>query len=260
MEAALEALLAKPAVWADGAYGTALRAYVPDGQAVECLNRTQPDRVRALADEYVVAGAAVLWSNTFGAALPTFSMPEQRVEIVRAGVRIAQLAAGGRPVFAALGPTPDVPLLRELALHALEAGAVAVVLETQTSATDAAHAVAVLSKAAVPVFATFTVRRDGHGAINTHCGTPLQEAGRAVVVAGALGTGVNCCDGPATVLAGIQALRATLSAPLIARPNTGVPTPRTAAEFRVALRELHTAGAWLVGGCCGSTPEHLQRE
>jgi methionine synthase I (cobalamin-dependent) len=118
-------------------------------------------------------------------------------------VRLALAAAAGRAaVFACLGPTKAdaAALYPGLADMAMAAGADGVVLETMTDARVTAAAVAALTRAGHTPMISFTV----DGAQRLLCGTPLLDAARAARVAGAAAIGVNCCDGPAAVLAGID--------------------------------------------------------
>lgn len=245
---------------ADGAYGTALRGNARDGRRVEWMNLEAPDAVLALARAYVAAGAGVLWTNTFGAALEGMVDDARRDAAVAAGVRIAREAADGRVrVLAALGPLRGDAAAgyASLAETAMGAGADGIVLETMTVAEDARAAAALLAGAGVPVAVTFTITVDAAGAARTLCGAELRDAARAVEDAGAMAAGVNCCDGPATVLAGVHALCGAVGVPIIARPNAGVDQAMDAEVFGAWGRRLFDAGASIVGGCCGTGPGHI---
>lgn len=139
----------------------------------------------------------------------------------------------------------------------MRAGADGVVLETMTDAEDARAGAAVLAGAGAPVAVTFTVALDAQGAVRTLCGALLRDAARRAEDAGAMSVGVNCCDGPATALAGVAALRGAVGVPIIARPNAGVGGSMGAEEFGAWGRRLFDAGAAVVGGCCGTTPGHI---
>jgi len=254
----IAALLAQGPVLADGAYGTALLPHVQPGERVEQLNLRAPTLVRALAEAYVAAGARVLWSNTFGVGLPGFTASE-RNDAMRAGVTIARAAAGDtRAVFAALGPMAcDMDDFAALLRVAREAEADAVVLETMTRVPEALTWCAACATEGMPVAVSYTVQRGDNGALRKLDGVALLDAARRAKDAGGFAVGVNCCDGPATVLDAVRALHDAGIGPILARPNAGMPAPAEAAAFATALRALADAGAWLVGGCCGTTPAHI---
>jgi methionine synthase I (cobalamin-dependent) len=176
------------------------------------------------------------------------------------GVEIARAAGNcALPVLAAFGPLRGEAVggYAGLAEVAMLAGAEGVVLETMTDAEDARAGVAVMVGAGVPVAVTFTAVVDAQGAVRTLCGKPLGDAARRVEDAGAMAVGVNCCDGPATVLAGVTELRGVVGVPIIARPNAGVERTMGAEEFGAWGARLFAAGAAVVGGCCGTTPGHI---
>lgn len=262
MSPPLRELLALPRVLGDGAYGTALQQALLPGERVEQLNLRAPEQVRGLAEAYVAAGAQAIWSNTFGLGLEGFPATEA-IPALRAGVDIARAAAGKtRAVFAALGPL--APHLNDVAgtytrlgICAREASADAVMLETALNADMTQRAVAACVKAGVPVAVSFTLRRAATGHLETHDGMAWPEAALRAADAGAFAVGVNCCDGPSTVRDGISALASVVALPLIARPNTGVPHVCSPQHFADAADVLYRCGVWLVGGCCGTTPEHI---
>jgi len=248
----------------DGAWASHLRAKFPGLVWAETCNLDAPAAVRALARHYVDAGAEVLWTNTFSLSNPDFPGRADRDALLRAGVDLARAAAGPqRKVIAALGPGPP-ECCALLARAAADAGADAVVFETQTSARACAETLrAARMHTPIPLLASFTLRPGGHALL---CGTSLVNAARHAQAAGAIALGVNCCDGPETVLAGIQALAAGFDIPLFARPNAGLPTqgagglywPLAPGDFGPWARALADAGAALVGGCCGVGPAHIR--
>lgn len=257
MDSAWQSLLARQHVLGDGAYGTALRAHAPAGLAVEWLNLRAPEAVSALARAYVEAGAELLWTNTFACALPGEWALAERCAVARAGVEIA-VEAGRVPVIAALGPPVpgkgDVALYLALAEVAREAGACGVVIETITAVEAGAEVVGALAGAGHGVLASVTPRADAAGGWRTLCGTPLEEAARMLEEAGAAAVGVNCGDGPAGWGEMLAAMRHGTRLRLLARPNVGGLSPTPFARMGA---DLWPAGAWLVGGCCGTTPAHV---
>lgn len=253
----LSSILMQRPILADGAYATALACKLGAGERAEQLNLRAPARVRALAQAYVDAGAMALWSNTFGVVLPQFPDAD-RVAALREGVAISRAVAGhSRAVFASLGPMTEAAGYVEFAQTARGAGADAVVLETMTRLPAALAACCACAEADLPTALSFTLQRDGDGVLRTLDGVPLLEAAQRVQQAGAFAVGVNCCDGPDMVIEAVQILRKGVSLPILARPNAGIPEPADAASFARAVATLADAGAWLIGGCCGTTPAHL---
>lgn len=245
------------------------------------LNISQPEIVGAIHAEYVKAGAEVLETNTFGAnhyRLLRHGFEARVEEINRAGVRLARAAAGKAVMVAgSVGPLgvriePLGKLGREEARTAFreQIGALAdegvdlILLETFGSIEELHQAVLAAREAApgVPVVAEVTIDDEGNALDGTEpetFGVKLTDFGVDVV-------GCNCSIGPAAMLDTIERLRRVTSLPLAAQPNAGMPrsvegrniylcSPEYMASY---ARKFVAAGVSLVGGCCGTTPEHIK--
>ena len=277
--------LAQGVLVADGAWGTQLRATGFAGPA-EALNVEQPFRVEALARDYLAAGARLLSTNTFSAnrlALSRFQSSLDPVTLARAGAEIARRAAdemGGVAVGGVIGPSgrilavreapPDVvrEAFREQAQALVDGGVDLLVLETFSELEECELALeAVRTVAAtMPVAAcmsfdsgpqrTLTVMRAEAGA----CAARLTQAGADLI-------GANCGAGIAHALPAVVAIRAHTDRPLWAKPSAGLPDllegrtayPYTADDFGAHVPGLLDAGVAVLGGCCGTGPEHIRR-
>lgn len=271
----LEALRSGRVLLMDGAMGTELqKAGIGDGECHELWNLTRPERVRAIHQAYVDAGAEVLVTNTFQA---------HRIEIpefwpaTQAALRIAREVAGeGRFVLYDVGPF-GVNGRRWGAASALNAArhgpADALIVETCSAISDLATLVkyrrrkGIRRKSSLPLLLSWTFLRPPGGEIGTaHSDTPERcagEASRHDIAA----LGVNCGRdiGIDDVVEIVRRYRAVTKLPLFARPNAGTPTrqgdrwlyPLTPEALAARLPELLEAGACMVGGCCGTTPAHI---
>ena len=288
--------LARGPILCDGAMGTQLyaRQRSPLGggasleSSFEALNLTRPELVSDVHRAYLAAGAEIIESNTFGAnrfKLAERSLAHQVAEINAAGVRLARQAveSAGRTAFVAgsIGPlgvrlTPTGPLSTEEAHAAFheqitalaEARADVLILETFGDLDEIQQAIRAAQAACdLPILAQMTFTLDGRTSLGH---TPdviarsLSEMGVAVI-------GANCSVGPARVLPVIEAMRAALGDPsgppyFSAQPNAGWPEsaggrimyPATPEYLGDYARRFVVAGATLVGGCCGTTPDHIR--
>ncbi len=279
--------LAQGVILADGAMGTMLHARenLPMDTCFDLLNITEPEVVESIHRAYVEAGAELIETNTFSAnitKLTACNLEEECAEINRAGVELARRAAGAapdRPVYVAgsVGPlgvrlAPFGRLTAREAHHAFHvqlaaligAGVDALLFETFTDL----HALAEAIKAAraidpdIPIIAQMTFTRDNRTTLGD---TPAQVA-RQLSEHDVDVIGVNCSSGPAQILRIVQLMRqAAPGARLSVMPNAGWPEmaggrvmyPATAdyfAEYALAFKD---AGACIVGGCCGTTPDHV---
>ncbi len=280
MDAAeLRRTLAEGPLLADGGMGTSLIARgAPVGACLEAMNLEDPADVEQVHRGFAAAGARLIVTNTFGAnrfRLAAYGLADRVGAINRAGVSIArragaQIVAGSvGPLGVRLAPYGRVGLEDALAAYAeqvaalVEGGADLVLIETQSDLREIEQALAAARTAApgVAVVASATFTRDDRTLLGE---TPGQVASRLVEL-GADAIGVNCGEGPAQVLRVLRAMRpAAGDVPLVARPNAGGPaevggrfvypaTPGYVAEHALAFVE---EGAAVVGGCCGTGPEH----
>lgn len=266
----------------DGAMGTMLyERGVFVHVCYDELSLTQPDLVRQIHEGYVAAGADILETNTFGAnpvKLSSFGLEAQTEALNAAAAGLARRAAGARvSVVGALGPLgiriePFGPTARNEAealfgrqVDGLLAGDVdGFLLETFADVEELAAALrAVRARCDLPVIAQMTVGETGV----TAYGTDIETVARRLTDLGADVVGLNCAVGPAAMLDAIERMAAVTATPLSAQPNAGV--PREVGDRKIYLaspeymaryaRRFIEAGARFVGGCCGTTPEHIRR-
>jgi len=274
-------------LFADGGMGTGLFARgLATGDCPELWNVDHPDRVADCHGEFVGAGADIILTNTFGANARRLALhgAESRVaELSAAGARLARAVAdaAGRPVAVAgsMGPTGDIlaplgPLSGEAAeavfraqASALAAGGADVLwIETISSVEELRAALSAAGTTGLPVVATMSFDTNGR----TMMGLTPEDAVRTAAEAAhpPVAFGANCGIGPAELLDTVVSF-AGAAAPrplIVAKGNCGIPqysgghlhysgTPEVMADYAVLARD---AGARIIGGCCGTTGEHVR--
>jgi methionine synthase I (cobalamin-dependent) len=283
----LSRLNAGQVLLADGATGTRLQSEgLEAGQAPEVWVLEQPQRVRGLHQGYIDAGSDILLTCTFGGTrfrLERDKLAGRVAEVNRAAAELAREVAAaaqeasGREIWVAgdMGPTGELlaPLgsltaqevtqaYAEQAAALAEGGADLLIIETMSDLGEAKAAIAgARSVSDLPLFCTFSF--DTHG--RTMMGIRPETVAREIAPLVA-GLGANCGRDPAEFIGFMQAMRqAAPQASLWAKPNAGLPrvegdqviydaTPRYMAGI---ARQLRDAGAQIIGGCCGTTPEHI---
>lgn len=289
MSAGLEKLFTGRPVLCDGAMGTMLYSCgVFINRCYDELNVTQPEMVRSVHEQYLLAGAEVIETNTFGAnsfRLEHFGLRDKVREFNIAGAKLARQcvdavrekqateafvagAVGSLGVrlepFGTLSPAAARAAFAEQIAALAEGGVDLLILETMMSLDEAEQAITAAREVApkLPVIALMTVDEEA----NCLDGSTPEQAAHRLTAAGADAIGCNCSVGPATVLTAIECMRRHTTLPLVAMPNAGMPrnvegrniyltSPDYLARFaRKAIR----AGATWVGGCCGTTPAHIR--
>ena len=265
----------------DGAMGTMLYGRgVFVNVCYDELNLRQPDLVRDIHREYVKAGAEIIETNTFGAnpfKLANYGLSDEVERINMEAVRLAREAASGRAVvMGAIGPlgvriepfgetavAEAVAAFARQATGMLEAGVDGFILETFSDVEELRAAVAaVRGLSDLPVVAQMTVGEDGR----THYGTDPLTFGAQISDMPVQVIGVNCSVGPHGVLEAVEQLARVTTLPISAQPNAGL--PRAVGDRKIYMaspeymasysRRMVEAGAKFVGGCCGTTPEHIK--
>ncbi len=266
----------------DGAMGTQLyERGIHLGRCFDSLSLEDPDLVRQVHRAYREAGAQVLQTNTFGAnpfKLRVHHLAEQLVEINQQGARLARECAGEDLLVAgSMGPLgikiePWGPTSREEVraafrrqAEALLAGGVDLFsLETFASPEELSEAVRGVRAAGPDLTIVAQLTLDERG--QTFYGLPIEEAVRIVETAGPDVVGLNCTVGPELMLEALEKLVAVTTLPIAVRPNAGFPkrideryfylsSPDYFGRYGVRFAE---AGARIIGGCCGTTPEHIR--
>ena len=265
----------------DGAMGTILQAKgLQPGELPELWSVSHREELVDIHRSYLEAGADFLKANTFGANRFKLEGSGYSVgEIVEAGVQNALQAAeewGKGVVFLDIGPTgkllrPMGDLAFEEAVSAFQemvhagvmAGAQAILIETMSDIYEAKAALlAAKENSDLPVFVTMTFDEDG----KLLTGGDLAVAAAVLEGLGADAIGFNCGLGPKQMAALLPKLREFTGLPIVVNPNAGLPVEREGKtcydvgpeEFAGWMGEIAREGAWVVGGCCGTTPEHIR--
>ncbi len=269
-------------VFLDGATGSNLRAAgLPAGVNTEAWVLEHPQVLVDLQRSYVEAGSQILYAPTFGANAVNLSMYDLDVDVGkmnRALVALSRQASDGRALVAGdittTGKRPDVPgeisyahlieVYRQQAEALLEAGVDLFVVETMLGITECSAAIeAIRSLSELPVLCTLTL--DSIGA--AYFDGDAEQAAHLLPELGADAIGVNCGQGPELYLSVIARMAELSPVPIIAKPNAGMPTiledgsavySMSPGKFAREMRKLQKAGASILGGCCGTTPEHIR--
>lgn len=262
----------------DGGMGTMLQKQgLQLGDIPELLCFTDPHRITDIHRAYVQAGAELIYTNTFGGnrfKLQGTGHSVEELAMVAVGcARDACRGTNARVAFSAgacgrlLQPAGAMSfeecyqVYREMAVAAEHSGADCIVFETMMDLAEARIAVlAAKENTRLPVFATMTYEADGR----TFLGCSVRAMGIVLEGAGADAIGINCSLGPDRMLPVVQALSESTTLPLILKLNAGLPDPQTGeyglspAEYARLLAPYPALGVAFLGGCCGTTPEHIR--
>src|ERR1700727_3105509 len=283
MSSAFLSRLQKGAVLCDGAMGTLLYSKgIFINRCYDELNLSQPDLIRGIHHDYLQAGAEIIETNTFGAnsfRLGRHSLADKVREINLVGARLGREAAKSFDVWVAgsVGPLGSriEPVgktsfqeareaFRQQIEALVEAGVDLLILETFGYMEEIHQAMLAARdvSASIPIVAQVTIDEDGNcldGSDPESFVPKLAEWGAGVI-------GCNCSVGPVAMLDAMERVRAATSLPLAAQPNAGIPrsvegrniylcSPEYMASY---ARKFVAAGVRLVGGCCGTTPDHIR--
>lgn len=266
----------------DGATGTNMaKAGLPRGGCTEAWIATHPRPLVELQRAYVDAGSQIVYAPTFGAnrvSLARFGLEGELARLNAALVELSKQAAGGRAMVAGdittTGkPVTDDPadyearieLYREQAQALVAAGVELFAVETMMGVSETMAAVeAIRSVSDLPVLCTLSLQSDG----KAYFDGSGEEAAGALEALGANAVGVNCSSGPDQLESVVAMMRRACSLPIVAKPNAGLPVidettgeavyGMDAATFAGHMKKLHAAGATLLGGCCGTTPDYIR--
>ncbi len=272
-----EALAGRAYLLFDGGMGTLVQAAglhtvhaVPD-----LLNLTHPEAIVAIQRQYVEAGADCITTNTFSANRLKLASTDATVAEVYAAAAANARAAGAPLVAGDIGPTGALleplgtltfdeafDIFSEQACAAEAAGCDLIVVETMADLLEAKAAVlAAVESTTLPVFATMTFGEDGR----TFLGTTPAIAATTLSALGASAVGLNCSLGPTELAPLVGELAPHDRALVMAQPNAGLPRIQDGEtvfdvgpnEFAQAMEAILDAGAMVIGGCCGTTPDHI---
>jgi methionine synthase I (cobalamin-dependent) len=281
MHPTLQQLLSDGPVATDGAWGTQLQQRgLPVGACPDAWNLQKPELVEQVATAYVAAGSQVILTNTFGAnrfILARHDLADRVADVNKAGVSISRRAAADRAlVFASIGPTGVMLMMGDVSEDDLraafaqqaqalaEAGADGIVVETMSDPAEAVLAVAAAHDTGLPVVACMTFD-SGAKLDRTMMGTTPEQAAELLIAAGAHCLGSNCGHGIAGFVEICRRLHVASKRPVWIKANAGLPEMRdgktvydqTPEQFAAYVPALVDAGAGMIGGCCGTTPEYI---
>ena len=281
----LEALKKKSTLISDGAWGTFLHEKgLTSEECPEAWNLSRPDDVYDIALSYVKSGADTILTNSFGGSsfkLESYGLGNQCYEINKAAAAISRKAAGKNVlVLGSIGPTGKILMMGEVSesdlynafkcqAEALAAGgADAIIIETMSDIEEAVIAVkAAKENTNLEVICTMTYSYTAAEEYRTMMGLSPGESIKPLLDAGADILGANCGNGTAGMIDIIKEMRSVnQDIPLLVHANAGLPViedgesvfPESPEEMSCQMIELLNAGANIVGGCCGTTPAHIE--
>ncbi len=282
----LDELKEKKVLISDGALGTILQSRgLGPGECPELWNITHRDVISEIAESYIRAGADIITTNSFGGSrikLSQYGLADRTAELNRASAAICREAAGpARHVAGSVGPTGKMLLMGDITEEELydafseqsaaleEGGADIIIIETMSAADEASLAVkAARAATACTVIVTMTFSPDNNGSYHTMMGVSPEEMASLMKASGAHIIGSNCGNGIGDMIGITNAIRSSGNQiPIIIQANAGMPdlidgvtvfhdTPEGMASF---VPRLISAGAVIIGGCCGTTPAHIRR-
>jgi len=265
----------------DGAMGTMLYSKgIFINRCFDEVNLSNPELVKEIHSEYIKAGADAIETNTFSAnryKLAKFGLVDKLYEINKRGAEIAKEVAQDDTWIAGsigplgvkiepIGPTPideAKDAFKEQIKALIDGGVDLLIFETFYDVNEILQAISIAKDLTdIPIIAQMTVNEDG----NTHYGTPSEVFTKKLEEAGADVIGINCSVGPQPMLEVVKRMLKVTKKPISVQPNAGVPrnvdgrniylvSPEYMAEY---AKRYVNMGAKIVGGCCGTTPQHIK--
>ncbi|MDR1860635.1 MAG: homocysteine S-methyltransferase family protein [Bacteroidales bacterium] len=269
----------------DGAWGTFLyQKGLKQGDCPDEWSLTHPADVEDVARSYIEAGADMIETNSFGASrqkLGFYGLGDRAADINEAAARLSRKAAGDKFVIASMGPSGELLMMgnvsadelydsfREQAVALEKGGANAACIETMSDADEAVLAIrAVKEHTALEVIATFTFNKTEQNEYRTMMGLSPVDAAQTALAAGADIIGANCGNGIENMTEIVHQLREAFpKAFILIHANAGLPVidthgnttfPETPEIMAAHIPALLNAGVNIIGGCCGTTPEHIR--
>ncbi len=268
----------------DGAWGTFLQNKgLKTGECPELWNDSHPDDIVDIGRAYIDAGADIILTNSFGGnaiKLKHYQLDDRAAELNEKAAVLARQAAGSEKyVLGSVGPTGKILMMGDVSEDELyqafaiqtaalaKGGVDAILVETMSALDEANLAIkAAKENTALPVICTFTFERTSDNTYRTMMGVSPTQMAEAVLSAGVSVIGTNCGNGMARMVDIVKEQRAAAPEVLIlVHANAGSPVikdgktvfPETPHETASYVNAVIDAGATIVGGCCGTTPEHI---
>ncbi len=264
----------------DGGFGTQLQKQnVPAGRDTELWNLEKPAVIESIHQDYIDAGAMAVTTNSFGGSPYKLKISDRDLcaKINKAAAQNARRAAGEKIVAGSVGPTGAMLMMGDISevqmydgfllqIESLKAGgADIVIIETMSDLQEAKIALRAAKESHLPVVLSMTFEPGNRG-FRTMMGVDIETFVREAKENGADVVGTNCGTGIEKAVHIVREMRRHTGLPILCEPNAGLPqlqggktvyleTPATMAEL---LPRLTGAGAGIVGGCCGTTPEHIR--
>lgn len=269
----------------DGAWGTFLQQKgLGPGDCPELWNVEHPDEVYEIAKSYIDAGSDMIETNSFGGSvfkLEPYGLADRVHELNKAAAEISRRAAGpDKHVLGSIGPTSKMIVMGDVnpeqfyeafktqAIALEEGGADALVIETMSDMEEATAAVrACKENTSCEVICTMTFEKSGDKAFNTMMGVTPVDMIDGLIESGASIIGTNCGNGIRNMVEITEMIRSVnTDIPILIHANAGAPIykdgettfPESPAEMAGFVNTLIEAGANIIGGCCGTTPEHIR--
>jgi 5-methyltetrahydrofolate--homocysteine methyltransferase len=269
----------------DGGWGTFLQALgLETGECPESWNLTHRKEVLGIAQSYIDAGSDMVLTNTFGGhpvRLAHYGLQDRAFELNKAGAEISREAAGDDHfVLGSIGPSSAIIMMGEIPeetvydgfriqAEGLAAGGVdAILVETMSEVAEAVLAIKAAKEFTdLEVISTFTYNKTVHDTYRTMMGVSPEEMITAVKGAGADIIGANCGVGMAQMVEIAKILRRTdPDTPILVHANAGMPVvkdnktifPETPEIMAAQIKDLMKTGVNIIGGCCGTTPDHIR--
>lgn len=269
----------------DGAWGTFLQQKgLKVGECPEEWNLSHPADVYDIAKSYVEAGADMVETNSFGGTsfkLERYGLGDKVFELNKAAAELSRKAAGDKFVLGSVGPTGKILMMgdvsedeiyeafKEQAMGLEAGGADAIMIETMTDLDEARIAIrAAKENTECEVFCTMTFEKKLTGEFRSMMGIAPTDMVNTLIDADAELIGANCGNGIANMIGIVEEIRkANPAVPVLVHANAGMPVycdgeihfPETPEEMARLVPELLRAGANIIGGCCGTTPEHIRK-
>lgn len=279
-----ELLKSRSLLFCDGAWGTMLQSRgLKPGESAELWNRYEREKVLEIAQSYIDLGVDMIETNSFRGnriTLADFRKDNDAVELNRLAAEISREAAGDKClVLGSVGPTGKILMMGDVSkqemydafseqVQALEkGGADAICVETMTALDEAGLAVkAAVENTGLEVICTFTFAKTMGGEYKTVMGVSPAQMADKMINAGATVVGTNCGNGMEAMISIVNEFKDyDRNVPLLVQANAGIPKiengltvfPETPDEMAKFVPDLINAGATIIGGCCGTTPEHI---